>query len=40
MKMENEIFCQNAGIIRSVHVKAGQAVENDQVLIEIDPEMP
>ncbi len=40
MKMENEIFCQNAGIIRSVYVKAGQAVENDQVLIEIDPEMP
>jgi len=36
MKMENEIFCRGAGVVRAVHVKAGQVVENDAVLIEID----
>jgi biotin carboxyl carrier protein len=37
MKMENEIFCRGGGIVRTVHVKPGQAVENDAVLVEIDP---
>ena len=38
MKMENEIFCRRAGIVRAVHVKPGQTVENDALLMEIDPE--
>ena len=38
MKMENEIFCRGGGIVRTVHVKPGQAVENDAVLVEIDPD--
>lgn len=38
MKMENEIFCRSAGIVRAVHVNSGQAVENDAVLVEIDPD--
>jgi acetyl/propionyl-CoA carboxylase alpha subunit len=38
MKMENEIFCRRAGIVRAVHVKPGQAIENDALLLEIDPE--
>ena len=38
MKMENEIFCRGSGIVRAVHVKPGQAVENDAVLVEIDPD--
>ena len=38
MKMENEIFCRGAGVVRAVHVKPGQAVENDALLVEIDPE--
>ncbi|UCH93350.1 MAG: acetyl-CoA carboxylase biotin carboxyl carrier protein subunit [Candidatus Aminicenantes bacterium] len=38
MKMENEIRCRNGGVVKSVHVNAGQAVEGDVVLIEIEPE--
>ncbi|MGD2091615.1 MAG: hypothetical protein PVH61_35910 [Candidatus Aminicenantes bacterium] len=38
MKMENEIRCRNGGKIKAVHVAAGQAVEGDVVLIEIEPE--
>jgi biotin carboxyl carrier protein len=38
MKMENEMFCRSAGIVRAVHVRAGQAVENDALLVEIDPD--
>ena len=38
MKMENEIFCRGSGVVRAVHVKPGQAVENDAVLVEIDPD--
>lgn len=38
MKMENEIRCRNGGVIKAVHVSAGQAVEGDVVLVEIEPE--
>ncbi|MDP2915179.1 MAG: biotin/lipoyl-containing protein [Candidatus Aminicenantes bacterium] len=38
MKMENEIFCRCGGVVRAVHVKSGQAIENDAVLVEIDPD--
>lgn len=38
MKMENEIFCRGSGIVRAVHVRPGQVVENDAVLVEIDPD--
>jgi biotin carboxyl carrier protein len=38
MKMENEIRCRNGGVIKAVHVSAGQAVEGDAVLVEIEPE--
>lgn len=37
MKMENVIQCRNGGIIKGVHVKAGEAVESDVTLIEIEP---
>jgi biotin carboxyl carrier protein len=38
MKMENEIFCRKGGTVKAVHVGAGQAVENDTLLVEIAPE--
>ena len=37
MKMENELRADSAGRVRAVHVQAGQAVEKDQVLIDLDP---
>lgn len=37
MKMENEIRCRNGGVIKNVHVEAGQTVEGDVTLIEIEP---
>ncbi len=37
MKMENEISCKNAGIIKSVHVSAGDTVEKDVILLKIAP---
>lgn len=37
MKMENEIRCRNGGIIKAVHVEAGQTVEGGVTLIEIEP---
>jgi biotin carboxyl carrier protein len=37
MKMENEIRCRQGGVVKAVHVEAGQAVESDVVLIEIEP---
>lgn len=36
MKMENEIRCRNGGVIKGIHVTAGQTVEGDVLLIEID----
>jgi acetyl/propionyl-CoA carboxylase alpha subunit len=38
MKMENEIRCRNGGLVKAIHVNAGQAVEGDTVLVEIEPE--
>lgn len=37
MKMENEIQCRNGGVVTAIHVTAGQAVESDIVLLEIEP---
>lgn len=37
MKMENEIQCRNAGVVKAVHVKGGQVIESDVPLVEIDP---
>lgn len=37
MKMENEIRCRNGGVVKCIHVTAGQAVEGDVLLIEIEP---
>jgi glutaconyl-CoA/methylmalonyl-CoA decarboxylase subunit gamma len=35
MKMENELAATRAGVVRRVHVKAGDAVERDAVLLEL-----
>ena len=35
MKMENEIRADRDGIIRKIHVQPGQAVDKDQLLIEV-----
>jgi len=37
MKMENEFQCLNPGTVSTIHVKAGQTVESDAVLVEIQP---
>jgi biotin carboxyl carrier protein len=36
MKMENELKAVGAGVVRSVRVSAGEAVEKGQVLIEFE----
>lgn len=36
MKMENELHASQGGIVRAVHVKPGDDVEKDQVLVEIE----
>jgi pyruvate carboxylase subunit B len=39
MKMENELKAEAAGVVSRIHVAAGEAVEQDQVLIDLaDPE--
>jgi biotin carboxyl carrier protein len=38
MKMENELKTAGAGVVRSVRVSAGEAVEKGQVLIEFEAE--
>ena len=35
MKMENELRAGSAGTVKRVHVREGQAVEKDQVLVEL-----
>ena len=35
MKMENELRAEGAGTVTRVHVSAGDAVEKDQILIEL-----
>ncbi len=37
MKMENEIRCRNGGVVKAVHVEAGQTIEGGITLIEIEP---
>ena len=37
MKMENELKAESHGVVAHVHVQAGQAVEKDQVLLDLDP---
>ena len=37
MKMENELRASGAGIVRRVHVRQGDAVEKDQVLVDLAP---
>jgi pyruvate carboxylase subunit B len=37
MKMENELRADTAARVRAVHVRVGQTVEKDQVLIELGP---
>jgi len=36
MKMENELRARQGGTVRAVHVKPGDDVEKDQVLLEIE----
>jgi biotin carboxyl carrier protein len=36
MKMENELHARQSGMVRAVHVKPGDDVEKDQVLVEIE----
>jgi len=36
MKMENELHARQEGIVRTLHVKPGDDVEKDQVLVEIE----
>jgi len=37
MKMENEIRCRNEGVVKAIHVTAGQTVEGGAPLVEIEP---
>ena len=36
MKMENELHARRSGAVRAVHVKPGDDVEKDEVLVEIE----
>jgi biotin carboxyl carrier protein len=36
MKMENELHARQGGVVRAVHVKPGDDVEKDHVLVEIE----
>ena len=36
MKMENEIIAERGGIIRKIHVKSGDKVEEGQPLLDIE----
>ena len=38
MKMENELRASGAGVVRRVHVRQGDAVEKDQVLVDLAPD--
>jgi pyruvate carboxylase subunit B len=37
MKMENELRAAAAGVVRTIRVRPGEAVEKGQVLVEFDP---
>ena len=36
MKMENSIYAEKNGIVRKIHVQPGQAVMQDDVLLDIE----
>ena len=36
MKMENELYARQSGSVQAVHVKPGDDVEKNQVLVEIE----
>ncbi|MGD2147109.1 MAG: biotin/lipoyl-binding protein, partial [Anaerolineae bacterium] len=36
MKMENELRSERDGVVKSIHVKPGDDVEKDQVLVEVE----
>jgi biotin carboxyl carrier protein len=36
MKMENELRAERGGVVKAVHVKPGDDVEKDQVLVEVE----
>lgn len=38
MKMENEIKCGTSGIVKAIHVKAGDALENGILMMEVEAE--
>ena len=35
MKMENELKAESAGVVTRIHVEPGDAVEKDQILIDL-----
>ncbi|MBC7538075.1 MAG: hypothetical protein H7281_04595 [Bacteriovorax sp.] len=39
MKMENEIKCGTAGIVRAIHVKAGDTLDNGILMMEVEAEV-
>jgi biotin carboxyl carrier protein len=39
MKMENEIKCGSAGIVKAIHVKAGDTLENGILMMEVEAEI-
>ena len=38
MKMENEIKCGSSGLVKAIHVKAGDALENGVLMMEVEAE--
>jgi pyruvate carboxylase subunit B len=36
MKMENELKAESAGVVSRVHVSAGEPVEKDQILVDLE----
>jgi len=38
MKMENEIKSNTTGVVKAIHVKAGDALENGVLMMEVEPE--
>ena len=38
MKMHNEVCSELVGRVRSVHVKVGDSVQKEQLMVEIDPD--
>jgi biotin carboxyl carrier protein len=39
MKMENEIKCGASGIVKAIHVKVGDALENGILMMEVEAEV-